>query len=103
MIKQATSIEQLRFEDKPLVACFTNPVTCNPCKQFAPHYEQTAAEFGDEVDFFEVNILEHMDIATEFGVMVTPTVLFITNEDHTAMNSRTALPLVKEIRAALDG
>lgn len=105
MIKEATSVEDLRYADKPIVVCFTNPLTCYPCKMLAPHYEAAAKSFEIEgtsaVDFFEVNVLDHMDIAAEFGVMGTPTLVFINEEGNTFLNARTTLPLINEITALL--
>lgn len=101
MISEVTTLETLQAHDRAVV-CFTNPLTCAPCKLLAPHYENAASALQDAVPFLEVNVLDHMDIAVEYGVMGTPTVIFIDGEERTTIESRTTMPLIAEIKDLLD-
>lgn len=47
---------------------------CGPCKQLMPVFEATAAE-NETVDFVKVNIEEHPEIPTQFGVRGIPTLI----------------------------
>lgn len=99
MILQVTDREELQYKGVPTVVCFTNPVTCAPCKMLKPHFEVAHDAFDESVQFAEVDVLEHMDIAVEYGVSGTPTVLFIGENGVTHVTSRTALPLIEEINS----
>lgn len=100
MIAEITSAEQLAAYDSAVV-CFTNPLTCAPCKMLEPHYKNVAGVLGDEVPFLEVNILDHMDLAVDYGVMGTPTIVFIDGEDRSTVAARTTIPLIDEIKSLL--
>ena len=99
MILQVTDNEELTYKGVPIVVCFTNPVTCAPCKMLKPHFDAAAKAFDESVQFAEVDVLEHMHIAVEHGVSGTPTVLFIGENGVTNVTSRTTLPLIEEINA----
>lgn len=106
MIEEITDASALVYDGVPTVVCFTNPLTCAPCKLLDPHYKAAAESFATDgtsaVRFAEVNVLDHMDIAAEFGVMGTPTVLFISENGVTNVKARTTLPLINEIAALLN-
>lgn len=48
---------------------------CGPCKMLAPAVERMA-EVHPEVHFYKVDIDEEMDLASRFGVMSVPTLLY---------------------------
>lgn len=100
MIAQVATAEQIETHGRAVV-CFTNPLTCAPCKMLAPHYANAADMLKDEIPFLEVNVLENMDLALEYGVMGTPTVIFVDGDERTAIESRTTIPLIDEVKALL--
>lgn len=97
MTNFVTDIEQLEYKGTPIVVCFTNPLTCAPCKVLKPHFNNAAQAMGVKADFVEVNVLDHMDIAAEFGVMGTPTIILINGDEHVNIEARTSIPLITEI------
>lgn len=102
MTKQATTEDELVYDGTPLVVCFTNPVSCAPCKALAPHFGALAgSELADHVDFLEVNVLEHMDLALGFDVMGTPTLVYIDGNGTKILHERSALRLAHEISTLL--
>lgn len=44
---------------------------CGPCKMLAPILEQI-----DFVEVIKINVDEHMELATKYGVMSIPTMIF---------------------------
>ena len=102
MIIPVDSPEQLVAGDKPKVVCFTNPVSCVPCAALKPHFERVAAAALGVADFMEVNVLDHMHIAAEYGVSGTPTILFIDRNGVTDVKARAAMPLVSEINSLIE-
>lgn len=102
MIIPVNSIEQLQAGDRPKVVCFTNPVSCAPCALLKPHFERVAGAAVGVADFMEVNVLDHMELAAEYGVSGTPTILFIDGNGVTNVNARTAMPLVNEINSLIE-
>lgn len=51
---------------------------CGPCKMIAPVLEKIASEVND-VKILKVNVDEHNDLASRFGVMSIPTLIVFKN------------------------
>ncbi|MFC1624369.1 thioredoxin [Candidatus Omnitrophota bacterium] len=49
---------------------------CGPCKMIAPIVEEISREYKGKCKVVKLNIDEAMDVATRFGVMNIPTVIF---------------------------
>lgn len=99
---EITTKEEITDETRPLIVCFTNPLTCAPCKALKPHYNNVSKVFSDDVVFAELNVLEHMDVALDFGVSGTPTILAFVDGDVHTVESRTTIPLIEEINALVN-
>jgi len=52
---------------------------CGPCRMLAPTIETLAKENKGKVVFGKLNTDENMAIATKFGIMSIPTLLFFKN------------------------
>jgi thioredoxin 1 len=52
---------------------------CGPCKMIAPVLDELADEYSGRVQIGKVNIDEHQDLATEYGVRAIPTLLIFQN------------------------
>ena len=50
---------------------------CGPCKQLDPIMDELAVDFDGRLKIAKVDIQESPDIATQFGVMAVPTLLFM--------------------------
>ena len=48
---------------------------CGPCKMIAPLLEELAGEYDGRVKIGKVNIDEHQNLATEYGIRAIPTLL----------------------------
>ena len=59
---------------------------CQPCKQFAPVYDEVAEQH--EVEFRVVNVEEEPETAADFGVMSIPKVFYVDGD------TRKAVPVV---------
>lgn len=64
--------------DKPVIVDFW-ATWCMPCKMIAPIIEEISEEYKDRCKVFKLNIDDAMEIATKFGVMNIPTVVFFKN------------------------
>ncbi len=51
-------------------------VWCNPCKMIAPHVDALASEYDGRAKVMKVNVDEEQEIATKYGIMSIPTLLF---------------------------
>jgi len=49
---------------------------CGPCKIIAPVIEDLAREFEKKVKFAKLNVEDGPRIATKYGIMSVPTILF---------------------------
>ena len=60
--------------DKPALVDFWAP-WCGPCKALTPILNEIAAEHGDKVNVYKVNVDENTDLAQEHGVQSIPTIM----------------------------
>ncbi len=52
---------------------------CAPCQMLAPVLVELEKKYGDEVEFYKVNIDESEDAAIRYGVSSVPTLIFFKN------------------------
>jgi thioredoxin 1 len=52
---------------------------CGPCRIIAPLMEQFAKEYAGKVKFVKINTDDNQELASQFGIMSIPTVMFFSN------------------------
>lgn len=52
---------------------------CGPCRMLSPVIDELAREYEGKVVFGKLNTDENRGVATKFGIMSIPTLLFIKN------------------------
>jgi thioredoxin 1 len=52
---------------------------CGPCKMVSPVLENLSTEYDGRVKFVKLNVDDDPDIASRFGIMSIPTVVFVSN------------------------
>ena len=52
---------------------------CAPCQMLAPVLNELDKKYGDDVEFYKVNIDENQDAAVRYGVFSVPTLIFFKN------------------------
>ena len=62
----------------PVLVDFT-ATWCGPCQRLAPIIEELAGEYQGRVKVGQVDIDQHADIASRFGIMSVPTVISFKN------------------------
>jgi thioredoxin len=70
--------------DKPAIVDF-HATWCGPCKQLAPTLTALAAEYGDDIYIYKVDVDKEPDIARAFGIRSVPSLLFIPHEGQPQM------------------
>lgn len=85
--------------DKPAIVQFYAE-WCGPCKGLTPIMDELAAEYGDSIYIYKVDIDKEQELAAVFGIRSVPTLLFIPMEGQPQMATG-ALPKV-QLKEAID-
>lgn len=76
---EANQDEWKYLGDKPAIIDF-HASWCGPCKVIAPILEELAAEYGDSIYVYKVDIDKEQEIATAFNIRAIPVLLFVPME-----------------------
>ena len=52
---------------------------CGPCKMIAPHIDELAKEYAGKMKFGKVDVDANSKVATNYGIMSIPTIIFFKN------------------------
>jgi thioredoxin 1 len=52
---------------------------CGPCKMIAPHIDELAKEYVGKMKIGKVDVDANSKVATEYGIMSIPTIIFFKN------------------------
>ena len=72
------SFKSVLESDKPVLVDFWSH-GCPPCKRLAPVIDELATENDGKSVVGKVNVGENMELATEYGISVVPTILLFKN------------------------
>ena len=79
----ARLVNQKEFETEiaaagalPAIVDFT-ATWCGPCQSLSPHIDALAKEYDGQINVVKVDIDQEPDLATRFGVMGVPYILFL--------------------------
>ena len=73
---------------------------CGPCKMIAPILDELADEYTGRVTIGKVNIDDHQNLATEYGVRAIPTLLLFQNGE--VAEQIVGLRSKRDLKAAFD-
>lgn len=73
IINTASEFDQLLAGEKPLLVDFF-ATWCNPCKMFAPVFEELAEDHG-EIECVKIDVDSLGEIAKRYGIISIPTVV----------------------------
>ena len=79
MVKKINA-EQFAEAKKSAVALVDFSATwCGPCRMLAPVVESLSGQFAGKVNFFNVDVDEAPELATEYGVQSIPCLVLMKN------------------------
>ncbi len=52
-------------------------VWCGPCQEMGPIVDSLAADYGNTVKFFKVDVDKEPELAAKFGIMSIPTIVIL--------------------------
>jgi thioredoxin 1 len=58
---------------------------CGPCKFVAPILEKLASEYQGKINIYKVNTDQEQELATAFGIMTIPSLMFIPKQGQPQM------------------
>lgn len=50
---------------------------CGPCKMLSPVLEEISKEYNDKIDIYKVDTEDQQELASLFGVVSIPSILFV--------------------------
>ncbi|HIU63878.1 MAG TPA: thioredoxin [Candidatus Avacidaminococcus intestinavium] len=92
--------KEILASDKVVLVDFWAP-WCGPCRMIGPVIEEMAEEVGDSAVIAKVNVDDVGDVASEYGVMSIPTLIYFKDgkEVKRIVGVRPKDELVKELNA----
>ena len=88
--------------DKPVLVDFWAE-WCGPCKMIGPALEEISDELGEQVTIVKLNIDDHPDTPTRYGVRGIPTMILFKNGEavETKVGAAPKAELKRWLQAAL--
>ena len=88
--------------DKPVLVDFWAE-WCGPCKMIGPALEEISDELGEQVSIVKLNIDDHPDTPTKYGVRGIPTMILFKNGEavETKVGAAPKAELKRWLEAAL--
>ena len=88
--------------DKPVLVDFWAE-WCGPCKMIGPALEEISDELGEQVTIVKLNIDDHPDTPTKYGVRGIPTMILFKNGEavETKVGAAPKAELKRWLEAAL--
>lgn len=94
--------ELVYLGDKPAIVDFTAS-WCGPCQRISPILDELAAEMGDKIVIYKVDIDKNRALAQKFNISSIPAILYIPTEGESVMTvgSRDKSKFINEINTFL--
>jgi thioredoxin 1 len=73
---------------------------CPPCRRLAPDIDTLAGEFADSLTVVKVNVDDQPDLASRFGILSVPTVMFFRGGQ--LVDRTVGAPPLAQLRAKVD-
>lgn len=99
-IEKNSEFNQLITQEKPIMLDFYAD-WCGPCQVLLPTVEKLSKEYGEEVEIRKVNVDQHRELASKFGVRSIPSLFFL--KGNKVVDKANGVLPETELRRRLDG
>lgn len=73
---------------------------CGPCKMIGPVLDELSGEYEDRIKIGKVNIDDHQDLATTYGIRAIPTMLLF--KDGQVVEQMVGVRSKRDLKTSLD-
>lgn len=86
MVKKITEKDFIEVKEQGIALIDFSATWCGPCKMLAPVLEEVSEEMKDRVAFYNVDVDDNPNLASEFGITNIPALVVLKKGEKSDMH-----------------
>ena len=86
MVNKISQNEFAQVKNEKIALVDFSAKWCGPCNMLAPVLEEVSEELSGQVAFYNIDVDDNPDIASEYGIMSIPALILFKNGEKVAMH-----------------